>query len=432
MPDQLVQLKASAPLKAIMTLTLLLALFASWFVVRWYLGNTIAEYFHPDDHRLETAQMAVGLAPNDPLPHWRLGNLAQKELPPDQISLVVSEYEKAVSLSPNDYRLWMDFGISLEQAGDFEKAEKALREAVKLAPSYAYPRWLLGNLLLRTDRYDEGFAELRHASEANGEFQSQLFNLAWQLNKDDFDSLRAAVGNTPGVRAAFSDYLIKRSRYDEGLRLWNTLSGTEKRENRIAADTIINNLVTNQRYHQAMAIWNEVAPGPAYNAELGHILDRGFENNLAHGPGAVFGWQEQSNSQVQIGIDAGQGHSGSRSLRLFFRVRSHIEAINVSQLIPVQPNTEYDFECYLKTDKLESAETPVIVITNAGDDAVLTGSSSAPSGSNDWQRISLSFKTGAKTEAVKVKMLRNSCADSAVCPIFGTVWYDDFDLKPRK
>jgi Flp pilus assembly protein TadD len=432
MPDQLVQLKASAPLKAIMTLTVLLALFASWYVVRWYVGNTIAEYFHPEDHRLETAQMAVGLAPNDPLPHWRLGNLAQKELPPDQISLVVSEYEKAVTLSPNDYRLWMDFGASLEQAGEFEKAERALREAVKLAPSYAYPRGLLGNLLLRTDRYEQGFAELRLASEANGEFYSQLFNLAWQLNKNDFDALRAAVGDTPGVRAAFSDYLIKRVHYEEGLRLWSTLTETEKKESRLAADSIITNLTANQHYHQAMAIWNEVAPGPAYNAEVGHMLDRGFENNLAHGPGAVFGWQVQSNSQVQIGIDAGQGHSGSRSLRLFFQVRSHIEAINVSQLVPVQPNTEYDFECYLKTDKLESAETPVIVIANAGDDATLTGSSSAPSGNNDWQRISLTFKTGAKTEAVKVKMVRNSCADSAVCPIFGTVWYDDFDLKPRK
>ncbi len=48
----------------------------------------------------------------------------------------------------------MEFGAALEQAGDFEKAEKALREAVKLAPSYAYPRWYLGNLLVRTDRYD--------------------------------------------------------------------------------------------------------------------------------------------------------------------------------------------------------------------------------------------------------------------------------------
>ena len=432
MPDQLVQFKASAPLKLMMTVTVLLALVASWFVVRWYLGNTIAEYFHPEDYRLETAQMAVGLAPSDPLPHWRLGNLAQKELPPDQISLVIAEYEKAVSLSPNDYRFWMDFGSALEQAGEFDKAEKALREAVKLAPSYAYPHWYLGNLLLRTDRYTEGFAELQRASEANGEFQSQLFNLAWQVNKDDFESLKAAVGNTPAMRAAFSKYLIERGRYDDGLRLWNTLTATEKKESRFAADPVIGSLIKNQRYHQAMEIWNEVAPGPAYDAELGHILDGGFENNLAHGPGAVFGWQVQSNSQVQIGIDAGQGHTGSRSLRVYFQVRSHIDTINVSQLVPVKPNTEYDLECYLKTERLESAETPLVAIFNAADESSLAASSAAPSGNTNWQRISLSFKTDAKTEAVRVKMLRNSCSNSPVCPIFGTVWYDDFDLKPRK
>lgn len=426
------QFKATGRLKVIMTLTVLLALFASWFVIRWYIGNTIAEYFRPEDNRLGTAQMAVGLAPNDPLPHWRLGNLAQKELPPDQISLVIAEYEKAVSLSPNDYRLWMEFGSALEQAGEFGKAEKALRKAVKLAPSYSYPRWYLGNLLLRSDHYPEGFAELQQASEGNGQFQPQLFNLAWQLNKDDFESLKAAVGNTPAIRAAFSKYLIERGRYDEGLRLWESLNETEKRENRSAADPIIGSLIGSARYRQAMEIWNEVAPSPAYRAEPGEMMDGGFENNLAHGPGAVFGWQVQSNSQTQIGIDAGQGHTGNRSLRVFFQVRSHIDTINISQLVPVKPNTEYDLDCYLKTDRLESAETPVVVIASAADESWLAGSPAAPSGNNNWQHVSLSFKTGANTEAVKVKMLRNSCPNSPVCPIFGTIWYDDFDLKPRK
>ena len=429
MPEQLVQIRASTPLKLTMTAVVLLSLLASWFVVRWYVGNTMAEYFLPDDQRLDTAQMAVGLAPNDPLPHWRLGNVAQKFLPPDQISLVVSEYEKAVSLSPSDYRLWMEFGGALEQAGDFDKAEKALRQAVKLAPSYAYPRWYLGNLLVRTDRYAEGFKELQKASDANDQFRPQLFNLAWQLNKTDFEAMRAAVGEQPGVQAWFSKYLVERGRYEEGLRLWNLLKETEKRENRLAADAIIKALISSHRYHTAMEIWNEIAPGPAYRADFGKILDRGFEQNLAHGANAVFGWQVQSNPQVQLGIDANLGHTGSRSLRLYFQVRSHIEAINVSQLIPVKPNTEYSFECYIKTDKLESAETPVVYVVDATDEAFLAGSTRAPSGSTNWERIAFSFKTGAKAEAIKLRMTRNTCPDSAVCPIFGTVWYDDFDLK---
>jgi tetratricopeptide (TPR) repeat protein len=432
MPDQIMQLKAGAPAKLIMIFTVSLALFASWFVVRWYLGNTIAEYFHPEERRLETARLAVSLAPDDPLPHWSLGYLIQKELPPDQISAAIAEYEKAVSLSPNDYRFWMDLGHAMEQAGEFDKAEKALREAVKLAPSYAYPRWLLGNLLLRADRYTEGFAELRQASDADDQFQAQLFNLAWQVNKDDFDALREAIGYTPQSRAQFAKYLLAHGRFDEGLRLWNGLTQTEKRANRTAADSIIGSLIAANRYHQAVESWNDVAPGEPYRASLGHIIDRGLEDNVAHGPGAVFGWQVQSASQAQIGIDPGIGHTGGRSLRILFQVRAHIDAINVSQLIPVQPNTAYDFECYVRTDKLVSAATPVVLIAEAATQTSLATSDPAPTGNNDWQRINLSFKTGAKSEAIRIRISRSSCVDSPVCPIFGTVWYDDFDLKPRK
>lgn len=432
MPDQLMQVKARAPYKIIMLLTVLLALLASWFVVRWYLGNTIAEYFSPETRRLEVAQMAAGWAPTDPLPHWRLGNLIQTEMPPDQIGRSVAEYEKAVSLSPSDYRFWMSLGGAQEQAGELEKAEKSLREAVRLAPAYALPRWYLGNLLLRSDRYAEAFTELRNASEANPELQSQLFNLAWQLNKDDFEALKAAVGNTPEVRAKFSAYLVKRSRFDDSLRLWNSLTEKEKKDNRPSADLIITELINAKHFHQAIAVWNDIAPGPSYHAELGKVIDGGLEDNLAHGPNAVFGWQVQSAPQLQIGIDARVGHTGSHSLRIFFQVRSYIEKIEVSQLVPVAANTQYDFECYMQTERLESASTPVVAITDAADEATLGAAGAAPSGNNNWQRIGLSFKTGAKAEAVRIRIQRPGCVDAPVCPIFGTVWYDDFDLKSKK
>jgi tetratricopeptide (TPR) repeat protein len=433
MPDQLMQLKARAPLKVIMLIAVLLALFASWFVLRWYLGNTIAEYFSPETRRLETAQMAATWAPKDPLPHWRLGNIIQTEMPPDQIAQSVAEYEQAVSLSPNDYRFWMSLGGAQEQAGDFANAEKSLREAVKLAPAYAFPRWYLGNLLLRTDRYAEGFEELRRASESNPELQNQLFNFAWQINKDDFEAQKSAIGNTPAMRAQFASYLTKRSRFDEGLRLWNSLTETEKRESREAADLIIAGLIGAKHFHQAMEVWNDVAPGPSYRVELGKVVDGGFEGNLAHGPGALFGWQVQSASQLQIGIDARVGHTGSHSLRLFFQVRSHIENIDVSQLVPVAPNKQYDFECYVQTERLTSGSTPIVAIFDAADEAkVLAVSAPAPSGNNNWHRIALSFNTVSNAEAVKIKVYRTGCPDQPVCPIFGTVWYDDFDLKPRK
>jgi tetratricopeptide (TPR) repeat protein len=433
MSDEIIQVKVTTPLKLVMLLTILLSLAASWFVVRWYLGNTIAENVITSPQQLSTAEMAVRMAPNDPLPHWRLGKLIQTELHSDQIDRVVAEYEQAVSLAPNDYRFWMDLGGALEQAGEIEKAEKALRTAVKLAPAYAFPRWYLGNLLIRDGRYSEAFAELQRASDANETFQPQLFNLAWQINKNDFEALKAAIGKAPATRAQFSRYLVGRGKLDEGLQLWNSLTEAEKKLNRTAADSIISSLIAAKRFHRAVGIWNDVTPVANHRAQLGQFVDPGFEYEFINVPGAVFGWQLPSIAQVQMAVDTSQSHTGSRSLKLVFQVRNQLDVINVSQLVPVEPNTQYDFECYLKTDKLASAATPIIVVADASDDAVLATSEPAPIGENDWRRLSLTFNTGARAEALRFKINRASCdADSPVCPIYGTVWYDDFNIKARK
>lgn len=433
MPREIIQIKVTTPLKLSMLAMILVSLILTWFVGRWFLGNTVAENLPSDPQQMATAEMAVRMAPMDPLTHWRLGILIQKEMHSDQIAKAVAEFEQAVSFAPNDYRLWMDLGAALEQAGEQEKGEKALRTAVKLAPAYAYPRWLLGNLLLRDGRYSEAFAELQRASEANDKFQPQLFNLAWQVNKDDFESLKTAIGDTPSAKAQFAQYLAARGRFDEALRLWGHLNEADKKLNRKAAEAIIVSLVTAKRFHQAVGIWNDVAPTPGYLAQVGQFVDGGFENGVINAPGVLFGWQLPSVPQVQMGDDKSQGHSGSASLRINFEVRNQLEAIGVSQLVPVEPDTQYDFECYFKTEKLVSAATPIILFSDLADDATIVTSQPLPNDDNDWQRLTLSFKTGPKTEAIRFLINRAKCdADSPVCPIYGTVWYDDFNLNARK
>ncbi len=433
MSEELIQVKVTTPLKLVMVLTILLSLVASWFVVRWYLGNTIAENLLNDPQQLATAEMAVRLAPHDPLPHWRLGKFIQAELHSDQINRAVAEFEQAVSLGPNDYRFWMDFGGALEQAGEIDKAEKALRTAVKLAPEYAYPRWYLGNVLIRDGRYSEAFAELQRASEANETFRPQLFNLAWQVNKDDFEALKAAIGNAPGTRAQFAQHLVGRGKFDEGLQLWNSLTEAEKKFDRPVAEAIIASLNTAKRFHQAVGVWNDVTSVAYHRVQMGQLIDPGFEFDFINVPRSVFGWQVPSIAQVQIAVDASQSHTGSRSLKLVFQVPNQLDSINVSQLVPVEPNTQYELQWHLKTNKLVSAATPIVILTDAADDSVLATSESAPTGENDWQRLSMTFKTGAKTEALRLKINRTKCdADNPVCPIYGTLWYDDFNLKTGK
>ena len=431
MADQLMQFDARKPVtRAAMILGLLLTVLGSWFVVRWYMGNTFAEFLNPEENGLQMGRRAVSLAPNDPLAHWRLGDVIHKKLPPDQVAQVVDEYQKAASLSPNDYRFWMDLGPALEQLGESERAEKALRRAVDLAPSYAYPHWYLGNFLLRAGNYEEAFNELRRASDAAPELRSQLFNVAWEVYKEDFASLTGAVGGSASARAEFALYLLGRQRIEDGIRLWKTLSDAEKRANVATGQSIVSTLVGAKSYHQAADISNDLVPTPAHRAFVGQILNGGFEENLASQPATVFGWQVKSVSQAQIGIDPNRSHSGSKSLRIVFQVRSRIDSLNLSQLVLVEPEKQYDVEFYVRTEKLQSGATPFVEIVDATDGSVVAASPPTPDGNSDWQLLALNFKTGPKTEAVTIRVNRGSCQDP-ICPIFGTVWYDDFNIKRR-
>jgi len=431
MPQEVVHISVrKLPVRVLLILLLLAAGVWSYYVIRWYLGNTLAEYFDPNAGNVNAAQWAASMAPDDPLAHWRIGQVTQKTLPLDKQAAAIPEYEKAVSLSPNDYRFWMTLGTAQEQVGNDVQAELALKRAVALAPAYAYPRWYLGNLYLRSGRYDEAFAELRQASQADSGLEPQMFNLVWEIHNNDPEALKNAVGQSSPARANFALYLIGRKRVDEGLRLWNDLNGEEKRTNKDTGDKIIRSLIPELRYHDALQVWNDIM-SDKFRMTVDQIFDGSFEETVAYAPDTIFGWYVKGAPQMHIGIDPNKGHNSERSLRLVFQVRTNIQDLNASQLIAVQPNKDYELEYYVATDRLETGSAPQLQIVDANTGEALANSAMAPTGSNDWQRVALNFKTKDKTQAVMLKVVRFSCSneDTPICPIFGSVWYDDFNLK---
>ena len=433
MPQEVAHISVrKIPVRIILILLLLAAGVWSYYVVRWYLGNTLAEYFDPNEGTVDAAQLSARLAPDDPLAHWRIGQVTQKRFALDQQVAAIAEYEKAVSLSPNDYRFWMTLGTAQEQVGNPAQAELALKRAVELAPAYAYPRWYLGNLYLRTGRYDEAFTELRAASQADLELLPQLFNFVWEIYSNDPEALKKQVGESSAARANFAYYLVGRKRTDDGLRLWNDLSSEDKRINKDVGEKMIASLVSELRYHDAFQVWNDIM-GEKFRLQMDQIFDGSFEEQVAYAPNMIFGWYVKGAPQMHIGIDPNKSHNGERSLRLGFQVRTNIQEINASQLIAVTPNKEYDFQCYVATDKLETGSGPQVQIVDANTGQALGISAMPATGTNDWQPLGFSFKTSDKTQAVMLKVVRFTCGteEAPICPIYGSVWYDDFTLKRR-
>lgn len=425
-----IEIRLTGAARLLLLLPLFVIAFGGWYATRWQLGNTVAEVVStsetPDP---DLARLAVRWAPDDPFVRWRLGELAQRSFTATGLQQMAREYETAVSLSPNDFRFWGELGRALEATGDRDNAKTALLRATELAPNYYYPRWHYGNVLLRSGDYAEAFPHLFRAAEANEQLWPQVFNLAWQAYDGDVDRIANEAGKDPRVRTIFGSYLVGVKQYDAALRLWKSISAEKRREFFVSGRVLRNAFINAAQFRAALEVHRDIEP-PSDDSPAPHTFsDGGFEGLASLPVSRPFGWTIGSNVQAQMSI-SNQARTGRHSLQIVLRAASRLERINALQTIVVEPNTQYSFECYARTEKLTSASTPVVVILDGANNEPITYSTPLPSGTNNWQKISLDFKTRA-SDGIIVMIGRLPCAVGDVCPIFGTVWYDDFSLQSR-
>ncbi|MBA2734133.1 MAG: tetratricopeptide repeat protein, partial [Acidobacteria bacterium] len=429
--NQLILIDVRKPLRrALLMVPVALSLLFSWYAVRWYIGDFVAEFAPKmeEERQLDTALAAMRLAPNDPWTHWVVAGLKKRTILPEDLEDALHHYEEAVRLSPYDYRFWMDLGRTREDVGDRAGGEKALRRAVELAPSYAYPHWYLGNLLLRAGRSEEAFAELRRAATADAALRPQLFNVAWVLYAQNIDEIKKVIGDSAAARAEFANYLLGKQRLDDALSLWSGLKPAEKKEQSESGAAIMRRLIEQKRYHAALNIFVDLNPD-ANAAKATQFVNGSFEDDIDTAA-SFFNWQMKSYPEAQIAIDGSTGHSGARSLRILFKAPTTLSFNNIAQTVVVDPATQYRFECYVRAEDLKSGGTPLIEIIDGLDGKSILGASKPlASGTYDWQQVAINFKSPPNTEAVIMRIVRATCGTDAVCPIFGIVWYDDFNFQ---
>ena len=410
-----------------MIIPLICAALWGWFGARWYLANVISEVVTTGDApNVDLARMATRWGPADPFTHWRLGVLAQTDFTATNIQETARDFAFAVQLSPNDFRYWDEYGRALEMSGDQAAAEKALRRSVDLAPNYYYPRWHLGNLLLREGKFSEAFPHLFRAATANEELWPQVFNLAWQAYDQDVDRIANDACKESSVRAIFSVYLVGVRKFDDAVRLWKTLSAWDRSQLVARGQALRKALIDAKQFRAALEITHDVESDTKAISEPEKILNGGFEDALALPTSHFFGWTIGTTGQAEMSIDDG-GHNSAHSLQIVFNAPNKLDRVNVAQTLVVQPNTQYRLEYFVRTEKVNSANPPVVVVLDTADGSTLGVSVEASVGTNDWKNLSVDFKT-KNNDAITIYVGRLPCSVGDICPLFGTVWYDDFVL----
>ena len=424
MSPKAIEVKTSAG-RIILIVAGFLCVIIGFFAVKWCIGNALISRAGEK----QTGELNARLAPSDPMTHFALALLNEKTFLPEDFERALKEYEKAAALSPNDYRLWFQLGKARERSGDSAGAAGALRKSLELAPNYSEVQWTLGNLLLRQGKSSEAFQLIRQAADGNERFLDPAVSTAWQFFDGDVLQLKQNVGDSSKIGAALVSFLLKQERFDESFEAWNSLPAEERKTLfGKRGEEIYNQLVSAGKYRNALKVWADIAGGNNRAFEIGKITDGGFEINEKQEKKSVFDWHIAEGAQPLIGVDTETVHGGALSQRFIFNSPNGADFRQVLQVVAVEAGKKYEFSMFYQSD-LKTDATLKWEILGASDGKVLT-TTEPVAAKTDWTNLKTDFTAPETSEAVIIRLARAACS-SGICPISGSVWFDDFVLSAK-
>jgi tetratricopeptide (TPR) repeat protein len=397
--------------------------FLTYLGLRWTFGKTLAQ----QADQKEIAELSTRLAPNDPQTYYALAVLNERSLLPEDLKKALENYEKAVSIAPNDFRLWLALGKARERSGDVAGAEKALQKAVEFAPNYAEVRWTWGNFLLRQGKENEAFSEISKAVVADEKYANPAVNLAWQIYDGDLNQISQKVGDSTAIKAQLSPFLVKQKRFDEAFNFWNSIPDEEKKTTyRKNGEEFFTQLVEAKSFRNALTVQSQIAKPDEEKFSVGVIFNPDFEQNVKPANASVFDWKLGEAIQPQISLDASQKQSGGRSLIMLFNSADGKQMRTVDQIVAVESGKNYKVEGFYRSD-LKGLGVVKLEILDATDNKVLA-SADARAVMKDWSSLAAEFSVPANSQGIIIRLGSVACK-SALCPVSGKIWFDNFSLK---
>lgn len=391
-----------------------------WFTSQFGYARVLARYASLTGNAA-ASDKALQLSPLDAQVHsTRAAVLYHANL----ASEAASQLELAVSLRPRDDSLWLRLGVLRDELHHAE-ALPAFNEAVRLAPYYGHPKWQRGNYLLRSGRYDEAFEDMRIAAASNQRLVPSLIDLAWGVSRENAQQTVQWAGITDDLkRVAFARFLAGKGKASEALDQFHAsrvVSLHARRE-------LMSDLIAAGAFREAFEIWRGMERADDRRTA---IHDGGFEASTAFDDSG-FGWRFAQGSQgVRMSLDTNQPHTGKQSLLVSFLGYSEPNTVILSQLLLVEPRKHYEVKFNVLTQNLLTGGLPLIAVHGATGKKEVLGQS-VPIGfeSSAWQSLKFDFRAHDE-DAVELRLQRKPC-NSTPCPIFGSLWLDNFAIEEVK
>lgn len=373
---------------------------------------------------LASLQRAVRLEPRNADYRFRLGRyLTLAQSSPET---VLQSYKAAVDLDPHRSRYWLGLAAAYETTGDREAQQDALEHAIAADPTTPDVAWEAANLYLVRGQTEKALREFRVVLENDSSLTPAALRLCWRISPSVEPLLASVIPPSSQVYFAFLDLLTANQETIAAARVWMQLAQLRQPLEQRRVLEYLRYLIGRREVDQARLVWQQAADLSglaAYQPSPANLVINGdFSLDVLNGG---FDWTYEKLPSVSLALDPTQSHSGHRSLSISFDGPG-IEDTGIRQLIPVEPNTAYDFSAYFKSENIQGAGGPRFAIQDAYSENLYLASEDLKD-VDFWKQVNGTFTTGPGTKLVALRIQRVPLGS----PIKGRLWIDGVRLSRK-
>jgi len=368
---------------------------------------------------------AAWLDPGDADYHDHLGRYY--DLVVRDPSSAIAHYKTASQLNPHSARYWFDLAGAYQVLGDTANQTMALERAIQADAMTPDVAWEAANLYLVQGENEKALREFRVVMANDASLANASIQFCWRIDPDVDSLLRDVVPAYSDAYVAFLNLLRQKEQTAGTFKVWDALIATNQPFEVRQVYDYFRYLILHKEVDQAVKVWQESAGRFGLTAYLPSstnlVVNHAFSQDVLN---AGFDWQYQKQSGVTLTLDPSDFHAGRRSLLIAFDGPGIGDA-GIYQLIPVQPNTAYEFSGYYKNGDMEGAGGPHLTIQDMYSQAVYYESDELKD-AGFWKSVDGEFTTGPDCKLIILHVRRLPAGS----PIRGKLWINDFHLARKQ
>ena len=373
-----------------------------------------AEWLDPANDRIERLLGSVLCTAEDP-------NMPEAQ----------SHLRRAIQLGPNKALNWSALASACDLVSDNRCADEAYARAVEIAPMTPASEWAAANHYLVSNRPDQAISHFSRLLKLDPGYDWQTFRVCIRATGDPdavYQNLVAPLNDTR-LNVSFVNYLSSEREMDAAAHAWKATMAHPATFTLEAADPYLERLLEVGQGQAALKVWQDME-------RLGVVAQDNFarSNNLIFNGGfeqtplnAGLDWRVFSVAYMFIDFSDTAAHSGKQCLRIDFTVPRNDEFLATYQLVPVNPDTNYALEAYVRSQNITSDSGPRLRVMDPVCPSCLNVMTDTTVDSKPWHKITLPFSTGPDTQLVNLALVRPR-SRAYPMEITGSFWLDDVTL----